>query len=742
MSRRLIPLVLLLFLKIALYSQENTIKDSPAVFRESLDFISGMESRQEGSKDEKAVFSYIEDFLISRNFSYEFQGLTDIEDYHSFSSNLVVTIPGKNQEQLILAVPVDTPVNADEAGNDLALNAALALAFMNEWTALTPPITLIFLFSSADNFQRGYVGSPAFLKNYSYQADSCLVYLLLKEKHEIPEIFGSTPGLNAPAWLMEGLRISLTAAGLESRIDSTALLINRAGLSTRYLPIIKYLDEDIPAAALISSGSRGAPIENQAVLYLDFLHKFTKLYEHDFPENWETNYFYLGRDGSIVSFLSERNLLILYVFMISLVLILPLFQQRSIYLNYRKFRHQLWLIPVMVYLSFLFFMISTLMLEELRALHRYSDLWKQYPLYFFILKSITVLFLSSFFLNMLRGLPFPRNPHFYSYFAFIISFINLIIVSLFNISFSPIMLISLIFVFLFVTSRQKVSKRVFMILSILPQLLVLLFLFSRDYITVYDFSIFSRIKGNWVLTFITLPLICMISSLSFYHHHYDKSRQEVKTALMTLVLALTTVFMVYFSFQLEPFSPGFRQNLILTDKFNLDSQHREVLLSSPGNIGSGRLILGSTVVPFTDIGNEMRIQGEIEGNPLEVQWETDLFLDRRIIDLTIYSELEPEEIQLNINSDATILLYDCPYPYEIQPDLKSVKISIGLNPPMPLKIPLIFSRDSSPNIEFHVTKNKSTYMVELDKKQIDLERHTIVSKTISFSEIQSPSVQN
>ena len=596
--------------------------------------------RHEGSREEEAVFSYIEDFAISKDLSYEFQELSGFEDSHSFSRNLIVTIPGLRNEQLILASTVDSSVQNSSDNIGQALNPALSLAFMNEWIDEVPALTLKFLFTSADHFERGYLGSSSFIKSLSLRTDSCLVYLMLDENMTIPEIFGSTPGRNAPGWLMEDLRKSLMSAGLESRIDSTALLINRAGLSTKQLPIIKYLEEDIPAVALISSSIEGPAIDDQAVRYLDFLHGLTKRYEYGFPLNWESNFIYLGWNKTFAYFFSEKNLINLYLLLISLAVILPLFQQRSIYLNYRRFRHQLWTVPVMVYLSFLFFMISTLMLEELLSLHEQSDIFQQYPFYFFLLKSISVLFLSSLFLNMLRGLPFPKNPHFYSYFAFVISFFNLILVSLFNISFSPIMLISLIFVFLFVISRQKLSKRIFMILSILPQVLVLIFLFSRDYSTVYNFSILSRIKGNWILTFMTIPLICMISSLSFYHHHYDRSRQELRTALLTIFLALTTVIMIYFSFQLEPYSSRFRQKMVLTDRMNMNTQLREVLLNSPASIGSGQLIHGSSVIPFTDVGNEMRIQGDIEGNPLNIKWNTEEFLDRRMIDLTISSEIE------------------------------------------------------------------------------------------------------
>jgi len=197
------------------------------------------------------------------------------------------------------------------------------------------------------------------------------------------------------------------------------------------------------------------------------------------------------------------------------------------------------------------------------------------------------------------------------------------------------------------------------------------------------------------------------------------------------------LIMIFFSFQLEPFSSRFKQILTLEDRMDLDSQIREVSLKSDGEIGDGSLTLKNTVIPLREIGREMRIQGIIEGDPLRLNWSTDEFLDRRLFNLTIATESDPDEISIQIYSQENIVLYDCPFPYEIQPDLKSAQIFIGINPPMPLNIPIIFSRNSKPSLSIKVVNNSSDYKVSLQNSLVRNISRTVITKTLTFDAIMA-----
>lgn len=732
MPKGLSILSLLILIPISLFS-ETIQPDSLKLLTHTEQLIDSMEDRSEGSDDEQAVFTYIEDFLISNNISYEKQALNDVEDRHSFSQNLIVRIPGIIEDEFIIAAAVDSY----DGNGKTAVNPALALSFINEWKDTKPPLSLTVLFTSADTVSRGFLGSLNFLNNYKFKNPAVLLYLDLSDIKKLPEIFGSMAYLNTPGWFIETNRKALHQSGLEYRIDSTALLINRAGLDTKNLAFNEFLKEDIPSISLLSSTLDGPDIDVNPTLYIQYLNNMTNRLGEGISENWDNHYIYIGFKRNVLLYISEIQVLLFFIVLISLSLLFPLFQERRISLNFKKFRKQIWTIPVIIFLCFIFFMLTTLMLEELLLFLDYSFIWELYPLYFFILKGSAAIFLSFLFINVMRGLPFPRNPHFYSYLAFIISLINLVIVMFISISFTPIMLISLISVFLFVSIRNKSFKRLFMIVSILPQFLVLIFLFSRDYTGVYEYFILSRVRGNWLLTFLTLPFICQISSLSFYHHHYDKSRQEAKTALMTFLLALSTAFLIYFSPQLNPYDKGYLQTVQLEDLMNLDRNVRELSLSSTDNIGSGLIIHNDSVIPLSGERKNLRIQGDILESSLDIQWESDQFLDRRLLDLKIDSLLNPDEIIIELKSEEALVLYDCPFPYEIQPDLKYGRIYIGLNPPMPLSLGLVFSKNSKPDLVITALKGNSSYDLVLDNKDMDIKKRTVITKTIRFNEFMN-----
>ena len=712
--------------------------DSEEVFRESHEFISSYSLREEGSYNEAEVLHYIERFASDRDFATEYQALDGKEDMHSFSSNLLVRVPGESNETLIIAVPVDS---YDE-DNKLAVNPALALAFLNEWRNKKAPVSLLFLFTSADIERRAFLGSVSFLSHAAIPEDAALLYLLMKDDKSLPEIKGSTAFRTSPGWYIETIREDLEESGIRCALDASGFLVNRAGLSVDSLPLGKYLSEDIPAAALISSGIEGPELPGQVAQWLRFLHTLCHSFEKDYQRDWESNYVYWAWNKRVFLYLSEKTVLTISLAILSLALILMLIQQRKIHLNFKRFRKYLWSIPVIIYLIFIFYMISTLFLEELLILLQIPDIWQYHSMYFLLLKILNSLLFSSLFINLLRGLPFPRMPHFYAYIAFAAGLINIVIISYLNISFSPVLMVNQLFIFLFIASRRFGIKRLAIIFSMVPQLLLLSYLFNKDYPAVFRFFLLSRIRGNWFLTLFSLPVICMILAQHSYHHHYERSRQEMKTAVITLLEGLLVLSMIIFSFQLSPFGNGDHQIVRLKDSLNLDTGIRDLEIASDREIGNAILRNMNNDIPVPPGLRAFSIQGEAEEDLLSIQWETKEFLDRRSIDLNILTKDHADEVVLVASSDERLVLYDSLYPYELSPDQKKVRIFIGINPPSPLGVSLIFSGDSRPDLYISILKDSSSYSLISVRDGVEVESRTIISKTLAFDSLRDSGSYN
>lgn len=724
--------VLLIFFPVAAFPHEKitqSSKDSEKLFQEVYRYITARFPREEGSKAQEEVFNFVKDFAVKRGLSPVEEDLNVLVNKHSFSKNLMITIPGQSYEEFILAVPMDSVQGHGNPG----INPALALLLMDYYSIHPPPLTVIFLFTAADWFHRDFPGTAAFLAAHSFSAPAVVLYLLMDEEDSLPEIYGSVPGQNTPGWFAERIRKIFIQSGMTITLDGSALLINRAGLKTKHLPLQDYLDEGIPAACLVSSGIPGSPALQKSSKWLTTFDTLIFSLKKGIPREWAKNYLYLGKGKMPLVYISERGILIICLFLFSLILIIILLQQRLIRLNIKRFRRQLWVVPLIGYLIFTLFMISTLLLEELAALKGRNNLVTESPLYFFSLKILIVLFLSSIFINGLRGLPFPVNPHFYSYLAFVTGLLNIIFVSIYSISLSPILLTSQIFIFFFARAGTKKGKQLFRILTALPQFLIFLYLFNRNYITVYGFLLTSRLWGNLFLTFLVLPLIAMSVSLKLYHHHYGKNHKEVGNALEHLFLAAAVVIMFALPFQKEESRKKGIQTILLQDKQNLDTGIREISLYSQEDIGSALLKKAEKHISITAAGREFKITEEADEAPLTLKWTCQRFLDRQSLNIVLDSPFEQKEILVEISSKEPITLYDSLFPHEMEPDQKRGRIFIGLNPPLPLHIPLVFSEESRPDIKITALRNTSDYSLETEGEK-EVSRKSTIVKTLQYRE--------
>ena len=196
MKKEPVLILMFLFLSLNIFTEEGVSPQSIELVSEAYRFIGNSGPVSEGSESEEAVFEFIRTRLDTRGLSYRTQSLDKLETGHSFSSNLIVTIEGEKEDQLILVVPVHNPPGT-------GLNTALALGFLNEWSLNTAPLTLTVLFTSADSRRDYPLGSLNYLEEFSFDNPSALIYYSPEFPDSAVELKGSVPFYSAPGWLME-----------------------------------------------------------------------------------------------------------------------------------------------------------------------------------------------------------------------------------------------------------------------------------------------------------------------------------------------------------------------------------------------------------------------------------------------------------------------------------------------------------------------------------------------------------
>ncbi len=144
--------------------------------------VSSFAPRREGSPAEGALLDWLGVRLAEMGMHavpFDFSR-SDFE--HSFSRCLRVDVPGRSRDTVILAVPVDAPLDAGP-GQDGSVNVALALDLLGHVRGTTPPFSLIVLFLGAEygNTDSYPMGSTLFLRDYQPDYRAAVVYLNLRE---------------------------------------------------------------------------------------------------------------------------------------------------------------------------------------------------------------------------------------------------------------------------------------------------------------------------------------------------------------------------------------------------------------------------------------------------------------------------------------------------------------------------------------------------------------------------------
>ena len=732
MKKGHILFILLFLLPLSVFSAQNP---SPEILQYVMDSQKHFQSLfpfDEGSSGEKRLEEYITEQVQSLNLDYSFSSLDKMDIDHSFSSNLIVSIPGQIRDLFILVVPINS------SSGDSAWNISLALGMIRYWKVHTPPLSVTLLFTGADSRPNHPLGSMNFLEDFSFDSPSIVLYYSIDSLIRKVEIKGCIAGYSAPGWYMERILKAADESGIPQFLDIPAILIDKTHINTgAYHPVSYFLSEDIPAVSLSGYGEKTEYGDERSLIkdHLVFINLFLESLSEGIPDEWEKNYIFTHFPDSTYRFISEKKIITVFLIFFAFSIIIPLFQDRRVYLNFRKFRHQIWTIPVQVYLTFLFFLLSTLIIEEILVYRNLTELVVHYPFLFFLLKMSVILMLTRFVLNMMRGLPFPKSPHFYSYMAFSFALINVLLGTFLNIGLSLFFLWILVFTILFVMARGKTRKNIFLYCSLLPVAFFLVFIFQKPYPALYNFLLLSRVRGNIILTVFTMPFTSMITSLSFYHHHYEKSRHEVRAAVSTILWILVTVFLTYKIMILQPYTEELPQEVMMRDIQNLDNGIREISIHSNARIGDGQLILFNNVLNLEDVDKELKIRGEIEKDLLKITSSSDVFLDRRAVRLDISAVLPPERVQVQVTSKEPIVFYDCEFPYEILPGEKIANIFIGINPPNPLSIPMIFSKKSKPDFSIILQYEESPYTLKLEKEPVKIESSMILRKDVSYQSI-------
>lgn len=698
--------------------------------------ISQFSPRAENSSNEKKLFQYLEDYFFNLEVEYSTLDYSQLENGHSFSRGYSVKIDGEIEDLLIIAVPLNNPENTP-VSRDGSISIAIALQLLDIFSKFKPSVSLEFLFLGAERGGEDIypIGSRHYLENYIETISTAAIYLNILNKGELLTIKNSSKNDLSPMWLIERFAELFMEKDLHFTTESIQALVYQSGFEQSSPVMDIFLDQEIPLIKLDSQfeGDLIYDSDKWVNSLIESIMTFVLSNKTGFQREWNRHY-YITRLGGLLITLGEKEGIIIIIFSFAILLAILLFRSRNLHLNIKRFKNHFWTIPLLFFLTFMYFFLSTLIIEEISTIRNFPNLWQQYPGLFLLFKLFTAMMLYSGFTFMIRGLALSPSHHFYTYSAFISVIISMFTVLLFNINFSYFFFWSLMFISLFMISRKEYVKRLVIVLSPLPLVIICYLIFTHPYLEICSFLLTSRIKGNIFLTIIIMPTLMLISSLNYFQHRFHRHKRSYRNIFTLFIWIGLTFFTLYKIINSSPFGILNRQPVHIEEVIDLNEMSRSILISSPAPLGDVQFELGEQNIQLNDVGRSAEITAPMIDDLLQVSEDKSTFLDRMSLNYTISAMGSPKYIILKISSRKPLILFDSNFPSNVTSDGKTIIFNIGKNPIQPLHINLILPRGSEPDISLSIQYIEFPYHFSLEGKALNPEKTLTIIKDFKWEE--------
>lgn len=646
--------------------------------------------RLEGSAAERGVLEYVEARLRELGISARRLDFRESDLNHSFSGCLVASVAGERRDRLLLAVPLNHPVEAAR-DHDGSINVALALGLLAAAGKTRPALSLEVLFLGAE-FGSGAeypMGSRLFLRDFTPTERAMAMYLNLRSVPSRLHVRAGGRGIESPFWLIDRTTRALNAAGLFFLVRGNETQIFRIGLTDAPTVIEPFLDAGYPAVVLEGEygGLPAGGEEAWVASFLAFLEGFGDSFRGGIPETWDRHYLFF-QIRSFYFRVSEQLYVVLLIGVLAAALLYSLVFTPRLRRYLRLLGRDFWVLPLYFLFIFLLLFLASWTLEGLLRLRNSADLWAHLPLPFLAFKLAVPLLVFFSLLPLLRRLRVPLRGSFYSAAALLFLLADIAVLAAVNISFTYYFLWAFACALLFSAVTSRVLKLLFFLASPYWILKAVLELFSLPVLRFCQVVLLSKLWGNLLLAGVLLPFILMYIRLRLvlplFRISSRRTRQVVSAALFSVVLSGLSGFFLFYS----PYGPGRPQPVRAEYLVDRVSGEARVELASPAPLrGLYLRDPGGLRVVNTRARFARRPLPRIED--LVVPRVTAVgFLDRKNVNLTLQPLGSPVRIRLTVSAPEEFVLYDANFPYQREPDGRRYTLLIGVNPPLPLSVQL------------------------------------------------------
>jgi hypothetical protein len=655
---------------------------------ESLEQIARLSPRHEGSAEEKALVAWITGRLSAMGLAASTLDFSQSDFEHSFSACLRVDIPGASRDTLILAVPLNTPIDAT-APSDGSVSIALALDVLSHLRGTTPGVSLTVLFLGAEYGESDVypMGSTLFLRDFQPDFRAAVIYLNLRTVPRTVLVRGGARGIVTPYWLMNRTADRLQAAHIPFRMEGETTQIFRMGATDERTMIEPWLRAGYPAVGLEGEYAAGGDDARWMQSFSAFL-QGAVTGTVGIPEEWDRHYLLLQAAGLTLIVREELYVGILAAVLAALLLYSLVFR-RGLKKYLRTLRRNLPAILPLALLCFIFLAVGTFAVQGILSLRRFPVLWQYAPLQFLALKICVALFLYAALYNVFRRLPFPRNGSFYSAAALFFLLIDIIVVAAFNVSFTYYFLWAFVFLFLSALVPNRWVKALLVIPAPLLGIRGIITVFLTPALPFCHFMLLSPVKGNLLVAGAALPFVLAVLRLGLLFPGKGVLRRSIREPVIAGMLLVASGLLAARLLTFSPFSPDHPQPVSATQTITVGADGQVALttlsLGSPAPIESLSVMdaQGSHVINRS--GPEHSIALSDPASPVSVTQESYKFLQQSNVTVHVTMPESPRVLSVALTSDADFILYDSSFP-PVRVSPREYRLLVGAFPPDPLTL--------------------------------------------------------
>jgi len=664
-------------------------------FPDTLTEVARFSPRPEGSAAEKELLSMIDSRLRREGLSPAAFDFRSADFAHAFSSCLRVDLPGTSPDRLIIAVPVDSPPNAP-AGTNGSINVALALDLISRVNGTIQPLslTILFLGAEAGDTPEYPLGSTLFLRDFRPDYRAAVLYLNLRDESSGVVVMAGGRGTVTPYWLVERCVDALRGAGIHFELPGDQTQLFRMGTTDQRTLVEPYLLAGYPAVGLESTGPSASPDASTdaagAASLSRFLDAFLAAGSAGVPEGWDRHYLLLQAAGTSVILGEKTYVVVLLAVLSASFLYALLFLGRL-----RKYlrtlsRNAPILVPLAV-LTFLFLAVGTYALQGILSLRGFPRAWTYDPLAFLALKIGVALFLYAALYNLLRRFPVPRNGSFYSAAAILFLVLDIVVVSVLNISFAWYFLWAFVFVLLSALAPNRWAKLALFLPAPFWGVQGIVSVFLAPALPFCRFLLLSPLWGNLLVAAACLPFVLVLLRLGLiFPGRGILRRRRRELALAGLLLggcAALTVRLVTFT----PFSASNPQPLTATQTIEVDAAgattSTRLAIQSPAPLGALTVNDQAGVVPVAARSTAAEMTLPPTPSPVSLRADSRQFLQQRNVTLRLSMPISPRSLSVSLTSDDDFILIDSSFP-SVRESPREYRLLIGAYPPNPVPLEL------------------------------------------------------